>query len=222
MKKIILFFIVCLTLFLFPSCGIPNVYVPSSSDINISVNESTNKIYVDISDTTFNELNNSSATLYLFYTVSSESQSSNYSSLISSFNSSYCSNTNGMIISQSQPTNSFFTYKSSNEEYRIYQPTGVSFELDSKSNEFSFTYNSSNNTFELKDEEGNLLKSFYRYNTKGFTSSINEYEERTGTEDNSYYITFYFLVSCNFSLYTNTYNTELSSNDSLKYELTSL
>ncbi len=220
MKKIILFFIVCLTLFLFPSCGIPNVYVPSSSDINISVNESTNKIYVDISDTTFNELNNSSATLYLFYTVSSESQSSNFGSLIRSFNSSYCSNTNGMIISQSQPT--FFTYKSSNEEYKIYQPTGVSFELDSKSNEFSFTYNSSNNTFELKDEEGNLLKSFYRYNTKGFTSSVNEYEERTGTEDTSYYITFYFLVSCNFSLYTNTYNTELSSNYSLKYELTSL
>ena len=222
MKKIIIFFIVCLTLFLFPSCGIPNVYVPSSSDIYISVNESTNKIYVDISDTTFNELNNSSATLYLFYTVSSESQSSNFGSLIRSFNSSYCSNTNGMIISQSQPTDSFFTYKSSNEEYKIYQPTGVSFELDSKSNEFSFTYNSSNNTFELKDEEGNLLKSFYRYNTKGFTSSINDYEERTGTEDTSYYITFYFLVSCNFSLYTNTYNTELSSNYSLKYELTSL
>ncbi len=220
MKKIILFFIVCLTLFLFPSCGIPNVYVPSSSDIYISVNESTNKIYVDISDTTFNELNNSSATLYLFYTVSSESQSSNYSSLISSFNSSYCSNTNGMIISQGQPT--FFTYKSSNDEYKIYQPTGVSFELDSKSNEFYFTYNSSNNIFELKDEEGNLLKSFYRYNTKDFTSSINDYEERTGTEDTSYYITFYFLVSCNFSLYTNTYNTELSSNYSLKYELTSL
>lgn len=222
MKKIIIFFIVCLTLFLFPSCGIPNVYVPSSSDINITTNESTHNVSINISDTTFNELNNSIATLYLFYTVSSESQSSNYSSLIRSFNSSYCSNTNGMIISQSQPTNSFFTYKSSNEEYRIYQPTGVSFELDSKSNDFTFTYNSSNNTFELKDEDGNLLKSFSRYNTNAFSSSVNDYEERTGTEDTSYHITFYFLVSCNFSLYTNTYNTELSSNDSLKFELTSL
>lgn len=222
MKKLFLFFILFLALFLFSSCGLPNVYVPSSSDINITVNGSSNKVSVDISDTTFNELHNSTATLYLFYTVSSESQSSNFNSLISSFNSSYCSNTNGMIISQSQPTDSFFTYKSSNEEYRIYQPIGVSFELDSKSNDFTFTYNSSNNTFELRDEDDNLVKSFYRYNGNNFSSSINDYnDERTGTEETSYKITFYFLVSCNFSLYTNTFNTELSSSDSLEFEFSS-
>lgn len=223
MKKLFLFFILFLALFLFSSCGLPNVYVPSSSDINITVNGSSNKVSVDISDTTFNELHNSTATLYLFYTVSSESQSSNFNSLISSFNSSYCSNTNGMIISQNQPTKSFFKFERNNEEYKIYQPTGVSLDLNEKSNSFTFTYNSSNNTFELRDEDDNLVKSFYRYNGNNFSSSINDYnDERTGTEDTSYYITFYFLVSCNFNLYTNTYNTELSSSDSLKFDLNNL
>lgn len=221
MKKILLFFIVFLTLFFFSSCGLPNVYVPSSSDINIIVSESTNKVSVDISDTTFNELNNSTATLYLFYTVSSASQDSNYNSLIRSFNSSYCSNTNGMIISQSQPTDSFFSYEQSKEEYRIYQPTGVSIDLEKKSNDFTLTYNESNNTFELKDEDGNLLKSFYRYNGNNFSLNVSDYDERTGTENTSYKVTFYFLVSCNFNSYTNTFNTELSSSDSLEFEFSS-
>lgn len=215
-RKVFYILLTAALVFFLVSCGIPSIYVPSSSDITITA-EDDGKFTIKISDTTRTELSSSSPSLYFFYTISSSEQNSSYSSLLSSFNSKYAEETNGRNISSTFTDNQpFLGYTSGDNTYGLYQFSNlVMIDISGISED----------TFVLKlDESGYLNLSYYtndgdiaikekitRFNYKTFDISSSHDEVVEYTAAGIYDLKVYALVSCQFNDYSNTYNTKLSS-----------
>ena len=220
MKRRIIHFILIAALVLFTvSCGIPNIYVPSSSDVSISTSSSANGTFtVKLSQTLINELRDGSPTLYFFYTISESSQSSDFSSAISALNTNYCSETSGQIIDgKSGMPIATYTKGSGDSEktYGVYQLSLESFTLKEvkETSEYTLKLNS-DSTLMLLDEEGYALStSIKRYNSEVFKRTyLNEGEEVTDYSVGTYYtVKVYALLSCQFDSYNNVFNTKISS-----------
>ena len=215
MKRNLVYFIVITTLILLFSCGIPNVYVPESSDITIERDSTYGTFTITLSDTIKNELRDSSPTLYFLYTISSSDQSSTYSSAISDFNTSFASETSGSIITSSNP---IYTYTSSDKSYSLYQLTrdnnAFNYQMgnDDSSLTLTLTRDTSENTLTLNDSSGNALYSeIKRFDDKIFTKDAGTGEIVDYEESGIYTVNVYLVVSCSFTSYTNTYNKQISS-----------
>ncbi len=214
-KRSLVYFIVITTLILLFSCGIPNVYVPESSDITITRDSTSGTFTVTLSDTIRNELRDSSPTLYFLYTISSSDQSSTYSSALSGFNTAFASETSGSIITSSNP---IYTYTSSDKSYSLYQLTrdGNAFNYqmgnDDSSLTLTLTRNTSENTLTLNDSTGSTIYSeIKRFDDKIFTKDAGTEEIVDYEESGIYTVNVYLVVSCSFTSYTNTYNKQISS-----------
>ena len=215
MKRNLVYFIVITTLILLFSCGIPNVYVPESSDITVERDSTSGTFTITLSDTIKNELRDSSPTLYFLYTISSSDQSSTYSSAISDFNTSFASETSGSIITSSNP---IYTYTSSDKSYSLYQLTrdnnAFNYQMgnDDSSLTLTLTRDTSENTLTLNDSSGNALYSeIKRFDDKIFTKDAGTGEIVDYEESGIYTVNVYLVVSCSFTSYTNTYNKQISS-----------
>ena len=215
MKRNLVYFIVITTLILLFSCGIPNVYVPESSDITITRDSTSGTFTVTLSDTIKNELRDSSPTLYFLYTISSSDQSSTYSSAISSFNTSFASETSGSIITSSNP---IYTYTSSDKSYSLYQLTrdnnAFNYQMgnDDSSLTLTLTRDTSENTLALNDSNGSTIYSeIKRFDDKIFTKDAGTGEIVDYEESGIYTVNVYLVISCSFTSYTNTYNKQISS-----------
>ena len=223
MKRRIIHFILIAALVLFTvSCGIPNIYVPSSSDVSISTSSSANGTFtVKLSQTLINELRDGSPTLYFFYTISESSQSSCFSNAISNLNSTYCSETSGQIIDgTSGKAIATYTTGSGDEQktYGVYQLSLASFDLKEvkETSVYTLKVNTYDNDYTLMlcDEDGNVISRLIkRYNSEVFRKSqVNEGEEATDySVSNVYTVKVYALISCQFDSYNNVFNTKISS-----------
>ncbi len=215
MKRNLVYFIVITTLILLFSCGIPNVYVPESSDITITRDSTSGTFTVTLSDTIRNELRDSSPTLYFLYTISSSDQSSTYSSVLSGFNTSFASETSGSIITSNNP---IYTYTSGDKSYSLYQLTRdrntFNYQMgnDDSSLTLTLTRNTSENTLTLNDSAGSTIYSeIKRFDDKIFTKDAGTEEIVDYEESGIYTVNVYLVVSCSFTSYTNTYNKQISS-----------
>ena len=215
MKSNLVYFIVITALILLFSCGIPNVYVPESSDITITRDSTSGTFTVTLSDTIKNELRDSSPTLYFLYTISSSDQSSTYSSAISSFDTSFASETSGSIITSSNP---IYTYTSSDKSYSLYQLTrdnnafNCQMGNDDSSLTLTLTRDTSENTLTLNDSSGSTIYSeIKRFDDKIFTKDAGTGEIVDYEESGIYTVNVYLVISCSFTSYTNTYNKQISS-----------
>ena len=218
MKRRIIHFILIAALVLFTvSCGIPNIYVPSSSDVSISTSSDKNGTFtVKLSQTLINELRDGSPTLYFFYTISESSQSNNYQNAISALNSNYCIETSGQIIdgTSGKPIATYTTGSGDSEKtYGVYQLSVDNLDISAET-ERNFTLKVDNDySLMLVREDGTVINQIKRYNSKVFRKSqLNEGEEATDySVNNVYTVKVYALVSCQFDAYNNVFNTKISS-----------
>ena len=218
MKRRIVHFILIAALVLFTvSCGIPNIYVPSSSDISISTSSDKNGTFtVKLSQTLINELRDGSPTLYFFYTISESSQSNNYQNAISALNSNYCTETSGQIIdgTSGKPIATYTTVSGDTEKtYGVYQLSVDNLDISAET-ERVFTLKVDNDySLMLVREDGTVINQIKRYNSEVFKKSqLNEGEEATDYEvGNIYSVKVYALLSCQFNVYNNVFNTKISS-----------
>ncbi len=217
MKKTISFILIT-ALILLSSCGIPSIYVPTSSDIVINPTKNKDgEFTVSLSSTVLEEMAEDYPLIYFFYTVSTSSQST-YSTVINNFNTAYCTETGGTTIPQdlsNQPVASASNSSDSSRPYGLFQPYGlVSYPLEGISSiKLSLKYDTSSNTLQLLDEEGNVLRTGKRYNTSDFNTLGSDSAEIVDYSAGTYNVKIYALVSCKFTAYSNTYNTKLSYSD---------
>lgn len=216
MKKRRMFFIIITALILLFSCGIPEVYVPNSSDITITRDSSSGTFTVALSDTVKNELRDSSPTLYFFYTISSADQESTYKSLRNTFDTNFASETSGSIITSENP---ICDYTSGEKRYSLYQLTreGTTFNYlmgnDEASETLTLSFDTSENTLTLSDSSGTTLYSgIQRVGDKIFTQSASTSDIVDYTAG-SYTVNIYLVVSCSFTSYNNIYNTKIYNTD---------
>lgn len=224
MKKRITFILMA-ALILLSSCGIPSIYVPTSSDVAINKTSNDGEFTVTLSSTVLEEMAEDYPLLYFFYTVSTTSQTS-YSTVITNFNNAYCSETGGSVIPQdlnNQPVASYKSSGDSSKEYGIFQPQGlVSYQIGGTGSiKLRLSNDKSSNTLQLLDEEGNVLGTGKRYNSHDFNTLGSDSPEIVDYSGGTYNIKIYALVSCKFTAYSNTYNTKLSySNPLYEFEIT--
>ena len=217
MKRRIIHFILIAALVLFTvSCGIPNIYVPSSSDVSISTSSSANGTFtVKLSQTLINELRDGSPTLYFFYTISESSQSSDFQSAVYALNTNYCSETSGQIIdgTSGKPIATYTKGSGDSEKtYGVYQLSVDNLDISAET-ERVFTLKVDNDySLMLVREDGTVINQIKRYNSEVFRKSqLNEGEEATDYEvGNIYSVKIYALVSCQFNSYNNIFNTRIS------------
>lgn len=224
MKRIVFILSLFSLLFLF-SCGIPYIYQINSNDISIrtTTDRETNKtsVTVQINDSelcssSFNE--DYSPEIVLFYIVRDKNSSSQYSSLISSFNSQYCDDLSGASITG---LNKFdYTSSSTNETYSMYQFNGngiIGREYISSDNSFKFdlSFSSELNAIQLdliRDDGLQDVRYLYRHNGESFTNNSSDYDEYVPS-DVSDDVTVYIYATISFHMreYTNIWNKKLSS-----------
>lgn len=216
MRKRKIFFIIITALILLFSCGIPNAYVPNSSDITITKDSSSGTFTVALSDTVRNELRDSSPTLYFFYTISSGDQDSAYKSLRNTFDTNFASETSGSIITSENP---ICDYTSGEKQYSLYQLTreGSTFNYlmgnEVSSETLTLSYDTSENTLTLSDSSGTTLYSgIQRVGDKIFTQAASTSDIVDYTAG-SYTVNIYLVVSCSFTSYNNIYNTKIYNTD---------
>lgn len=120
-----------ITIFILLSCGIPNIYVPNSSDCSSSKTtsfDSNGKIVLS-SNLADSDLNKSGfpklALFYQIIPVGPDSAESGFNSVVSDFNSLYCDSKNGQRISSSENNQAYHTktykYNSELTEFGLYQ-----------------------------------------------------------------------------------------------------
>lgn len=224
MKRIGLCLILFTALILLTTCGIPYIYVPSSSDINIEPDSEKGEFSITISSVTEEEFAASSPTLFFFYTIADESdeQNTGYNNVISSFNSSYASPTDGMEISTTfnKNTQPFIKTTTSSIDYGLYQFDNLLYyDISGQNNiKLKLALDTSTGTLKLTDitesEEIPINEKILRYNGKTFTETDlkSDHSEISSSSlsSGSYYLNVYVVVSCKFKIYTNTYNTTIS------------
>ena len=216
---------ICIILFtaliILVSCGIPLIYVPTSSDVNLSKTSNDGEFTVTLSSTVLEEMAEDYPLIYFFYTVSTGSQNT-YSTVMNNFNKAYCTETDGSVIPQNlgdQPVASEKNSSDPSRPYGLFQPYGiVTYPIEGTGSiKLKLHYESSSGTIQLLDEDGNVLRTGKRYNSSDFNTLGSDSAEIADFSAGTYNVRIYALVSCKFTAYSNIYNTKLSSS-SLVYE----
>ena len=93
MKKGKYLFLALLALLFLSSCGIPNMFVPDENSVSFIKDTNNNKASIIINSDYLKDSTKNlsySPEVNLFYVIKSSKDSSSYSSLLSSYYSSYC------------------------------------------------------------------------------------------------------------------------------------
>ena len=225
MKKNIILILTLLSLLFLSSCGIPNMFVPDENSVSFITDSSNNRATIFINSPYLKEEENNlsySPEVNLFYIIRGSNSPSVYSSLLSSFNSSYCNYPYCNPITDSKVDGSpFVEYKSGETTYGLYQ----FFNNDSLISNNFFCDGSLYLGFDFSEEEGLSLHIYdendnellYRqlrrsYDGDKFStlSDIKEGEELRGEYIEPVEVLVYASVTFSFSEYTNIWNTKIS------------
>lgn len=230
MRRVLLSIAFILLLFLIPSCGIPDIFVPSSSSVSTRTIQNSVNIKLDNS---ISGLENNPE-LFLFYIVEcddSEIIDTNFKTLISDFSNEYCTETSGLPIGNTNYSKKYnFSGQNDDQIENTYFFSQFSF-LPSFTIDYSLLRNDEWN-FDFNFENGKLKLTFYdnergstirnviketvlsRYNGKDFNESCigDECPESLRSESGtkSLVIKIYAIASFDFISFTNHFNTKPS------------
>ena len=158
MKKGRFLFLTLLTLLFLSSCGIPNMFVPDENSVSFITDTNNKKATILINSAYLKDAANNlsySPEVNLFYVVRSSTNSSSYSSLLSSFNNTYCNYPYCNPITGSKVDGTpLIEYKSGDTTYGLYQFFGDDSVI---SNNF-FVNGELRLAFEFNESTGLLLK----------------------------------------------------------------
>ena len=134
MKKGKYLFLALLALLFLSSCGIPNMFVPDENSVSFIKDTNNNKASIIINSDYLKDSTKNlsySPEVNLFYVIKSSKDSSSYSSLLSSFNSSYCNYPYCNPITGAKVDGSpLVEYKSGDTIYGLYDVSSVSIPND--------------------------------------------------------------------------------------------
>lgn len=228
MRKCIIIFLTIITLFLFTTCGIPNMFVPDDSSVSITKITDTNRVKFKINSSYL--LDNANNRYYspevnLFYIIRGSNNTDIYSSLLSSFNNAYCNYPYCNPITGSKTDGEpLVTYNKNDVEYGLFQ----FYENDSLIEKNYLYGDSFNMEFYFNEEEGLVLRIYDEdytnlilpkrelrrsYDGKKFVnvSSLNDGEELRGEYIEPVEVVIYASITFSFTNYTNIWNSKLSS-----------
>lgn len=225
MKKGRFLFLTLLTLLFLSSCGIPNMFVPDENSVSFITDTNNKKATILINSAYLKDAANNlsySPEVNLFYVVRSSTNSSSYSSLLSSFNNTYCNYPYCNPITGAKVDGSpLVEYKSGDTTYGLYQFFGDDSVI---SNNFfvngelrlAFEFNESTGLLLriLDDQDSMILQKELRRSFDGDSfsslSDIREGEELVSDYVRPVEVVVYATVTFSFTEYTNIWNTKIS------------
>ena len=225
MKKRKYLFLALLALLFLSSCGIPNMFVPDENSVSFIKDTNNNKASIIINSDYLKDSTKNlsySPEVNLFYVIKSSKDSSSYSSLLSSFNSSYCNYPYCNPITGAKVDGSpLVEYKSGDTIYGLYQFFGDDSVI---SNNFfvngelrlAFEFNESTGLLLriLNDQDSMILQKELRRSFDGDSfsslSDIREGEELVSDYVRPVEVVVYATVTFSFTEYTNIWNTKIS------------
>ena len=225
MKKRRFLFLTLLTLLFLSSCGIPNMFVPDENSVSFITDTNNKKATILINSAYLKDAANNlsySPEVNLFYVVRSSTNSSSYSSLLSSFNNTYCNYPYCNPITGSKVDGTpLIEYKSGDTTYGLYQFFGDDSVI---SNNFfvngelrlAFEFNESTGLLLkiLNDQDSMILQKELRRSFDGDSfsslSDIREGEELVSDYVRPVEVVVYATVTFSFTEYTNIWNTKIS------------
>ena len=225
MKKGRFLFLTLLTLLFLSSCGIPNMFVPDENSVSFITDTNNKKATILINSAYLKDAANNlsySPEVNLFYVVRSSTNSSSYSSLLSSFNNTYCNYPYCNPITGSKVDGTpLIEYKSGDTTYGLYQFFGDDSVI---SNNFfvngelrlAFEFNESTGLLLkiLNDQDSMILQKELRRSFDGDSfsslSDIREGEELVSDYVRPVEVVVYASVTFSFTEYTNIWNTKIS------------
>ena len=224
MKKGRFLFLTLLTLLFLSSCGIPNMFVPDENSVSFITDTNNKKATILINSAYLKDAANNlsySPEVNLFYVVRSSTNSSSYSSLLSSFNNTYCNYPYCNPITGSKVDGTpLIEYKSGDTTYGLFQ----FYANDSVISNNYFIDGKLNLGFDFSEETGLLLQIFdengsllvIRELRRSFgdkfatLSDIKEGEELVNDYTPPVEVVVYAAVTFSFTEYTNIWNTKIS------------
>ena len=225
MKKGKYLFLALLALLFLSSCGIPNMFVPDENSVSFIKDTNTNKASIIINSDYLKDSTKNlsySPEVNLFYVIKSSKDSSSYSSLLSSFNSSYCNYPYCNPITGAKVDGSpLVEYKSGDTTYGLYQFYGDDSVI---SNDYfingelrlAFEFNESTGLLLriLDDQDSMILQKELRRSFDGDSfsslSDIRDGEELVSDPVLPVEVVVYSTVTFSFTEYTNIWNTKIS------------
>lgn len=225
MKKGRFLFLTLLTLLFLSSCGIPNMFVPDENSVSFITDTNNKKATILINSAYLKDAANNlsySPEVNLFYVVRSSTNSSSYSSLLSSFNNTccnypYCNPITGLKVDGTP----LIEYKSGDTTYGLFQ----FYANDSVISNNYFIDGELRLSFDFLEDTGLLLKIYDNNNSliaqrelrRSFDgdsfsslSDIKEGEELVNDYTRPVEVVVYAAVSFSFTEYTNIWNTKIS------------
>ena len=225
MKKGRFLFLTLLTLLFLSSCGIPNMFVPDENSVSFITDTNNKKATILINSAYLKDAANNlsySPEVNLFYVVRSSTNSSSYSSLLSSFNNTYCNYPYcNPITGAKVDGRPLVEYKSGDTTYGLYQ----FYENDSLiSNDYfingelrlAFEFNESTGLLLriFNDQDNEILRKELRRSFDGDSfsslSDIRDGEELVSDPVLPVEVVVYSTVTFSFTEYTNIWNTKIS------------
>ena len=225
MKKGRFLFLTLLTLLFLSSCGIPNMFVPDENSVSFITDTNNKKATILINSAYLKDAANNlsySPEVNLFYVVRSSTNSSSYSSLLSSFNNTYCNYPYCNPITGSKVDGTpLIEYKSGDTTYGLFQ----FYANDSVISNNYFIDGELRLSFDFLEDTGLLLKIYDNNNNliaqrelrRSFDgdsfsslSDIKEGEELVNDYTRPVEVVVYAAVSFSFTEYTNIWNTKIS------------
>ena len=225
MKKGKYLFLALLALLFLSSCGIPNMFVPDENSVSFIKDTNHNKASIIINSDYLKDSTKNlsySPEVNLFYVIKSSKDSSSYSSLLSSFNSSYCNYPYCNPITGAKVDGSpLVEYKSGDTTYGLYQFFGDDSVI---SNDYfingelrlAFEFNESTGLLLriFNDQDNEILRKELRRSFDGDSfsslSDIRDGEELVSDPVLPVEVVVYSTVTFSFTEYTNIWNTKIS------------
>lgn len=224
MKKGRFLFLTLLTLLFLSSCGIPNMFVPDENSVSFITDTNNKKATILINSAYLKDAANNlsySPEVNLFYVVRSSTNSSSYSSLLSSFNNTYCNYPYCNPITGSKVDGTpLIEYKSGDTTYGLFQfyandsVISNNYFIDGKLN-LGFDFSEETGLLlQIFDENGSLIEKRYLLRSFGdkfaTLSDIKEGEELVNDYTPPVEVVVYAAVTFSFTEYTNIWNTKIS------------
>ena len=225
MKKGKYLFLALLALLFLSSCGIPNMFVPDENSVSFIKDTNNNKASIIINSDYLKDSTKNlsySPEVNLFYVIKSSKDSSSYSSLLSSFNSSYCNYPYCNPITGTKVDGiPLVEYKSGDTTYGLYQFFGDDSVI---SNDYfingelrlAFEFNESTGLLLriFNDQDNEILRKELRRSFDGDSfsslSDIRDGEELVSDPVLPVEVVVYSTVTFSFTEYTNIWNTKIS------------
>ncbi len=224
MKKGRFLFLTLLTLLFLSSCGIPNMFVPDENSVSFITDTNNKKATILINSAYLKDAANNlsySPEVNLFYVVRSSTNYSSYSSLLSSFNNTYCNYPYCNPITGSKVDGTpLIEYKSGDTTYGLFQfyandsVISNNYFIDGKLN-LGFDFSEETGLLlQIFDENGSLLAKRELRRSFGdkfaTLSDIKEGEELVNDYTPPVEVVVYAAVTFSFTEYTNIWNTKIS------------